>query len=153
MRFYYTFYYKWSQIPVITILSVAFGFTQNKRKNNGQSFEKELIYTFDEHYDFSPESNTFPAVIDLVTNIKTKKYDNPNSFGVFIDLKNAIDKMNHELLSRKLRIFGLEKLLSIQLNRTTFVYNSLSKLAKPRIHLNQLLLEFHRDPFRSLYSF
>ena len=58
-------------------------------------------------YGFREKCSTQDAITDLVENI-TRAIDNDKfTIGIFIDLSKAFDTIDHQLLLRKLKYYGV----------------------------------------------
>jgi len=81
-------------------------------------FEKvvnnRLLYYLDSHgilngnqYGFRKGHSTYMALIDLYDHISKAVEDREYSAGVFIDLSKAFDTLNHDILLKKLELYGV----------------------------------------------
>ena len=58
-------------------------------------------------YGFRSSMSTTEALLDLVKEITKSLEQNKYTVGVFIDLKKAIDTVDHDILCTKLHFYGL----------------------------------------------
>ena len=61
---------------------------------------------FPKQFGFQINTSTEHAILELVRNI-TKYVKNGYVLRVFVDLKNAFDTVNHEMLLHKLKLCGI----------------------------------------------
>ena len=96
----------------------------NNRLNN--FIEKNNVIS-ESQYGFRANRSTSSALMDLIEQI-TDNLDNKQiTIGIFIDLKKAFDTVNHQLLIKKLRYYGVRGKANTWLqsyldNRKQFVY-------------------------------
>ena len=58
-------------------------------------------------YGFRPKHSTYMAILDMYDSISAALDNNKFAIGIFIDLAKAFDTLNHDLLCRKLEIYGI----------------------------------------------
>ena len=67
--------------------------------------ENKLL--FPKQFGFQINTSTEHAILELVRNITKSFEKNEYMLGVFIDLKEAFDTVNHEILLHKLRLWNI----------------------------------------------
>ena len=67
---------------------------------------------FPSQYGFRRKHSTNLATIELITKISLAIDNNEYTFGVFLDLAEAFDTVNHEILLRKLDHYGIRGIVN-----------------------------------------
>ena len=91
-------------------------------------------------YGFQKKYSTYPALIDITKNIRSASHQNIFTCGIFIDLENVYDTVNHDIPLNKLDHYGVRGLpnrltqsfLSIRFQYTSIKDKSSNKL--PILH-------------------
>ena len=63
---------------------------------------------FYKQFGFRKGHSTEHALIELVNRIYDSFDENKDKLGVFIDLSKAFDTVNHNILLKKLKLYGIE---------------------------------------------
>ena len=89
-------------------------------------------------YGFREKCSTQDAITDLVENITRAIDNNEFTIGIFIDLSKAFDTIDHQLLLRKLKYYGVRGIVNKWIkcylsNRFQFVTNNNVNSSKEKI--------------------
>ncbi|XP_065658485.1 uncharacterized protein LOC136083001 [Hydra vulgaris] len=90
----------------------------------------------DNQYGFRKGSSTEHAIIQFIHNISESFYKSQYTLGVFIDLSKAFDTVNHRILIKKIKHYGLNNKIikwfkSYLTNRKQLVYSSDGQQIEP----------------------
>jgi len=75
-------------------------------------FVKDYNLLYDQQYGFRSKHSTQHAILDNVNTILQNMDNGKFSCGVFIDLKEAFDTVNHEILLAKLENYGVRGVIN-----------------------------------------
>lgn len=98
--------------------------------------EKNLILV-NNQYGFRKNHSTYMAVMDMYNKISMAIDENEFAVGIFIDLSKAFDTLNHEILLKKLELYGVRGIVlswfrSYLTNRQQYVnMNDISSTRMP----------------------
>jgi retron-type reverse transcriptase len=88
-------------------------------------------------YGFRKKHSTYMAMLNLYDKVSAAVDNNEYSIGIFIDLSKAFDTVNHDILLKKLELYGIRGIPNLLLksylqNRQQYVfYNSYASTLKP----------------------
>ena len=91
-------------ISVLPVFSKIFEKIMYNRVYN-YFVEKKLL--FPKQFSFQINTSTENAILEIVRNITKSFEKNDYVLAVFIDLKKALDTVNHEILLHKLKLYGM----------------------------------------------
>ena len=63
---------------------------------------------FDKRFGFRKGHSAEHALIEIVNRIYDSFYENEYTLGLFIDLSKVFDTVNHNILLKKLKLYGIE---------------------------------------------
>ena len=63
---------------------------------------------FDKRFGFRKGHSAEHALIEIVNRIYDSSYENEYTLGLFIDLSKVFDTVNHNILLKKLKLYGIE---------------------------------------------
>jgi hypothetical protein len=92
----------------VSFLSIISKTLERIMYNKLQAFLIRYNILFKSQYGFRKNHSTTHAVIDLVSKITETLEENKLCYGVFCDLSKAFDTLNHEILLKKLRHYGIQ---------------------------------------------
>ncbi|XP_077991070.1 uncharacterized protein LOC144445406 [Glandiceps talaboti] len=137
----------------ISILPTLSKVIESVVKDQLLSFLDKFNILISTQYGFRKQYSTKLALADLVSDLSDKMDDGYTTFGIFIDLKQAFDTIDHDILLQKLSHYGIR-------GHTLHWFRSYLENRQQVVNINgissspmQVNVAYLKDPYLDLFSF